>query len=144
MKSYSYLPALLFAVINLTYVQAQPTEKPNVIYILADDIGYDVLGVNGGQSYATPNLDAMARQGMNFTHCESTPLCFPSRLMLLTGKQNFRNYSNWGYMSDTAKTIGNLMQDAGYNTAFYGKLQLQHSAARMQNWGWNKYTVFEM
>jgi arylsulfatase A len=144
MKLHSYFPAILFAIVSLSYVHAQPAQKPNVIFILADDIGYDVLTVNEGQSYSTPNLDSMARHGKNFTHCESTPLCNPSRMMLLTGKQNLRNYSNWGYISDTAKTIGNLMQDAGYKTAFYGKLQLQCSPARMQYWGWDRYTIFEI
>src|SRR3954469_24983073 len=124
MKSQSYFLAMLFAVISLNYVHAQPSKKPNIIFILADDVGYDVLRVNGGQSYSTPNLDSMARHGKNFTHCESSPLCSPSRVLLLTGQQNFRNYSTWGYLSDTVKTIGNLMRDAGYRTAFFGKLQL--------------------
>src|SRR3954447_22207102 len=137
MRYYPCFIAILFAFAALHSAHAQPSKKPNVIFILADDIGFDVPTVNGGQSYATPNIDFMARNGMNFTHCEATPLCSPSRTMLLTGRQNFRNYNNWGYLSDTAKTIGNLMQDAGYNTAFYGKLQLPQSATRMSDWGWN-------
>ena len=117
--------------------------KPNVIFILADDIGYDVLTVNGGESYSTPNLDSMARHGMNFTHCESTPLCSPSRVMFLSGKYNFRNYSNWGYMNESEKTVANVMHDSGYTTGIFGKLQLQYSNARMHNWGWDSHLVFE-
>ena len=144
MRTRSYLLIILYIVVGLNYGYTQSSRKPNVIFILGDDVGYDLLTVNGGQSYSTPNLDSMARNGMSFTHCESTPLCNPTRFMLLTGKQNYRNYSNWGYLSDTAKTIANMMQDAGYNTGFFGKLQLQCSPERMSNWGWNKYTIFEI
>src|SRR6478735_6471702 len=100
MKVHPCFLAILFTIESLNIVSAQPSQKPNIIFILADDIGFDALNINGGQSYATPNLNLMARNGMNFTHCESTPLCNPSRMMLLTGKQNLRNYSNWGYLSD--------------------------------------------
>lgn len=131
---------ILFSVIE--FVNAQ--NKPNVIFILADDVGYNLLSVNGSKTYSTPNLDSMARHGMNFTHCESTPLCSPSRCMLLTGKYNFRNYSDWSYISDTAKTFGNVMHDAGYKTGFFGKLQLQFSNSLMANWGFDKYSVFEL
>ncbi len=144
MKTCAYLLTVLLTVFFTNCLNAQSPKKPNVIFILGDDIGFDSPTVNGGQSFSTPNIDSMARYGMNFTHCESTPLCSPSRMMLLTGKQNFRNYSNWGYMTDTAKTMGNLMKDAGYTTGFFGKLQLQCSSARMKNWGWDDYTVFEI
>jgi arylsulfatase A len=118
--------------------------KPNIIFILADDVGYYVPTVNGGQTYSTPNIDSMARHGINFTHCEGSPLCSPSRFMLLTGKYNFRNYSNWGYMSDSEKTFGNVMRDAGYVTGYFGKLQLQYKYATMNNWGWDRHVVFEL
>lgn len=133
---------LFFVQVN---AQQQPVNsKPNIIFILADDIGYSVPTVNGGQSYSTPRIDSMARHGMNFTHCEASPLCSPSRFMFLTGKYNFRNYSNWGYMSDSAKTIANVMHDAGYATGIFGKLQLQYSMATMKNWGWDYHIIFEL
>ncbi|HYK45210.1 MAG TPA: sulfatase-like hydrolase/transferase, partial [Parafilimonas sp.] len=119
-------------------------QMPNIIFILGDDIGYYIPTVNGGQSYSTPNIDSMARHGMNFTHCEASPLCNPSRFMFLTGKYNFRNYSNWGYMSDSEKTVANLMHDAGYVTGMFGKLQLQYKYARMQKWGWDRHMIFEL
>ena len=52
-------------------------KKPNVIFILSDDVGYDLLSVNGNKSYSTPNIDSMAHHGINFTHCEGMPLCSP-------------------------------------------------------------------
>lgn len=72
------------------------TSKPNIVLILADDVGYEVPRYTGGQSYVTPNLDRLARAGMQFTQCYSSPMCSPSRVMLLTGKYNFRNYTGWG------------------------------------------------
>jgi arylsulfatase A-like enzyme len=137
----SFFSFLLFL---SSYSTINAQQKPNIIFILADDVGYDILSVNGNKSYSTPNIDSMAHHGINFTHCEGTPLCSPSRCMLLTGKYNFRNYSNWGYMSDREKTFGNVMQDAGYKTGFFGKLQLPFSYSSMANWGFNKFTVFEL
>ncbi len=61
--------------------------------------------------------------------------------MLLTGKYNFCNYSNWGYLGDSEKTFGNVMQDAGYKTGFFGKLQLPFSFSKMSNWGFDKYAI---
>ena len=60
----------------------------NVIFILADDIGYEVPTYTGGQSYSTPNLDFLAANGTQFSHCYGSPLCSPSRFMLTTGKYN--------------------------------------------------------
>jgi arylsulfatase A len=64
--------------------------------------------------------------------------------MLLTGKYNFRNYSNWGYFNYDEKTFGNMMQDAGYQTAFFGKVQSMITDSSLTNWGFNKYDVFEL
>ena len=60
--------------------------RPNVVLILADDLGFECLGVNGGESYQTPCLDRMAAEGVRFTRCHSTPLCTPSRVQLMTGR----------------------------------------------------------
>ena len=62
--------------------------SPNIVVILADDMGYETLGVNGSTSYRTPNLDALAAGGMRFTQAHATPLCTPSRVQLMTGKYN--------------------------------------------------------
>lgn len=100
------------------------TKKPNVVLILADDLGYETLGCNGGLSYKTPVLDQLASQGIRFTQCYSNPLCSPSRLSLMTGQYNFRNYEYFEYLRPVQKTFGNLMKDAGYVTAIAGKWQL--------------------
>jgi len=76
--------------------------KPNVILIMADDIGYECIGVNGSNSYSTPILDSMASKGIRFTNAFSQPLCTPSRLKIMTGRPNYENYEYFGYLgSDT-------------------------------------------
>ncbi len=101
-----------------------PTTPPNIILIMADDLGYETLSVNGSTSYQTPNLDALAETGMRFTHAYSTPLCTPTRVQLMTGKYNFRNYIGFGLLDPAERTFGHLLQDAGYRTAVVGKWQL--------------------
>ena len=65
--------------------------RPNIILIMADDLGYETLGCNGGQSYKTPNLDDLASGGMRFDHCYSTPLCTPTQSVKdLTGHTETR------------------------------------------------------
>lgn len=98
--------------------------KPNVILILADDIGYEGLSINGSLSYKTPNLDSLALNGINFTKAFSQPLCTPSRVKIMTGKYNFKNYDFFSHLNSNEKTIGNLFQESGYKTAVVGKWQL--------------------
>ena len=99
-------------------------KQPNIILIMSDDLGYEVIGVNGGTSYATPRLDRMAREGMRFEEAHVMPLCTPTRLSLMTGKYNFRNYIGFGLMKPDEVTFGHLFSDAGYNTCISGKWQL--------------------
>ncbi|WP_339710461.1 arylsulfatase [uncultured Kriegella sp.] len=71
----------------------QKSEKPNIIYILADDLGYGELGVYGQEKIETPNIDALAKNGIIFTqHYTSAPVCAPARYMLLTGKHSGHAY----------------------------------------------------
>ncbi|WP_190810681.1 sulfatase-like hydrolase/transferase [Flagellimonas sp. S3867] len=99
-------------------------QRPNIILIMADDLGYETLGVYGSDSYKTPHLDRLANEGMRFEHCYSTPLCTPSRVQLMTGKYSFRNYIGFGLLDPNEKTFGHYMQKAGYETCIAGKWQL--------------------
>ena len=103
-----------------------PDLRPNIVLILADDLGYECLGVNGGESYQTPRLDRMAAEGVRFTRCHSTPLCTPSRVQLMTGRYSFRNYVRFGYLNPEEVTFARHFQDAGYDTAIVGKWQLTY------------------
>lgn len=100
---------------------------PNVVLIMADDLGYEGLACNGGTSYATPTFDRLATQGMRFTHCYSQPICTPSRNKIMTGRSNARNYRKFGDLDPNEITFGTLMRDAGYRTAIAGKWQLTGS-----------------
>ncbi len=99
-------------------------KKPHIILIMADDISWECFGSYGAQDYKTPHLDRLAKQGVQFQHCYSTPICTTSRVMLMTGQYNFRNYTHFGYLNPKDKTFGNLLHDAGYKTAVAGKWQL--------------------
>jgi arylsulfatase A-like enzyme len=98
--------------------------RPNIILIMADDLGYETLGCNGGTSYQTPNLDELARTGARFTNCYANPLCTPTRITLMTGRYMHRNYTAFGEWPPEEPSFGHMMKDAGYATAMVGKWQL--------------------
>lgn len=123
------------------------SDGPNIIFILADDLGYNDIGAYGQEKIETPNIDALARNGMKFTHHYSgSPVCAPSRYMLMTGEHPGNAYirSNdeweergdvWNFdkvvenpalegqrpIPDSTITIGEVLQTAGYKTAAIGK-----------------------
>lgn len=100
------------------------TRKPNIILIMADDLGYETLQAYGGTSYRTPRLNEMASKGMRFDNAHATPLCTPSRVQLMTGKYNFRNYIGFGLLDPAELTFAHLLKNAGYVTGITGKWQL--------------------
>jgi len=118
------------------------SSKPNIVLILADDVGYEVPTYTGGQSYKTPNLDRLTKAGMQFTQCYASPMCSPSRVMLLTGKYNFRNYTGWGALSLNERTIANMLKGAGYNTYVAGKWQLDNGDLGVRTFGFDEYVIF--
>ena len=99
-------------------------EKTNVILIMADDIGYECYQPYGGTSYQTPVLNTLAATGMRFDHAYSNPICTPTRVKIMTGLSNVRNYASFSVLKNTERTFGHMMQDAGYRTAIAGKWQL--------------------
>jgi len=109
-----------------------PTAKFNIVLIMADDLGYECLGCYGSTSYKTPFLDELARTGMRFAHCYSQPLCTPSRVQIMTGQYNFRNYTEFGILDPKQKTFGHLMRSDGYATCVVGKWQLYGSIDQRQ------------
>lgn len=123
-------------------LSALRVNKPNIILVMGDDIGYEVPTVNGGQSYETPNIDLLARKGMRFTQCHSSPFCAPSRWMLLTGKYNFRNFESYGILGTDQRTIANMLHDHGYTTAVYGKWALDGGATSIGIFGFDQYTIW--
>ncbi|MCW5977286.1 MAG: sulfatase-like hydrolase/transferase [Bryobacteraceae bacterium] len=102
----------------------EPAEKPNIVLILADDLGMEAIGAYGGESYRTPNLDRLAAEGIRFDRAYAQPLCTPTRLQLMTGKYNCRNWKAFGIMDPAERTFGHMMSEAGYTTCISGKWQL--------------------
>src|SRR3954463_43187 len=116
-------------------VAAERLNQPNVVVILADDLGYECLGCDGGTSYRTPNLDKLAATGMRFEHCYVQPLCTPTRVQLMTGLYNVRNYINFGQLDPQATTFAHLLKRAGYATGIAGKWQLGHAKDLPRHFG---------
>ncbi len=113
-------------------------EKPNIILIMADDIGYECFGCYGSQQYKTPHIDRLARLGMRFEHCYSQPLCTPSRVKIMTGLSNVRNYSAFSVLNRDQRTFGQILSEAGYKTFVGGKWQLlgaEHYPKRFRGQG---------
>lgn len=104
---------------------AEPAAKPNIILILSDDVGLGDIGCCGGP-FKTPRIDELASSGIRFPQCYSTPLCGPSRCLLLTGRYPFRtglisNQSAAALAAHKEIMIPTVMKKAGYVTACVGK-----------------------
>ena len=139
----------------------QPSPPPNVLFIMADDLGWRDTGVYGSTFYETPHIDALARSGMRFTDAHAAnPLCSPTRASILTGQYPMRHGlttaaghiakiqehkertvgpeeirgngpSSLNYLDPVHYTLGKAMKDAGYATGFFGKW---HMGCRWEHW----------
>ena len=131
-------PACLLLMFCFSALPLMAAPKTNIILIMADDIGYECFGFAGSQQYKTPRLDQLVAEGMSFTHCYSQPLCTPSRVKLMTGLSNVRNYAAFSVLRQDQKTIGQYFQENGYRTCIAGKWQLygaEHYAERFRGKG---------
>jgi arylsulfatase A-like enzyme len=112
--------------------RAEAAEKPNIVLVLADDLGYGDVGCYGASRVATPNLDRLARQGLRFTDAHATSAtCTPSRYALLTGEYPWRKRGtgvlpgNAALVIDTDQTtLPGMLRKAGYRTGAVGKWHL--------------------
>ncbi len=117
--------------------------KPNLILIMADDFGYECVTANGGESYRTPNLDRLAAKGMRFEKCHAQPLCTPTRVQLMTGLYNVRNYLNFGTLPRSETTFAHLLKQAGYATGICGKWQLGHEKDAPRHFGFDESCLWQ-
>ena len=121
------------------------TAKPNIVYILADDLGFAELSCNGSDRYKTPNIDALANSGVRFTRFYTVPLCGPSRALILTGRYGFRSGA---VTQDACKTIirtgekaeimiPTVLKKAGYASALIGKWGQLTPSGDPSDWGFD-------
>ena len=129
-----FFEALIAIAVLGAPASAQQPQKPNVVFILADNVGYGDLGSYGGgelRGAPTPRLDQLAREGLRLTQFLVEPACTPSRAALMTGQYSIRNGLSLvalegtpNTLSGRAFTMGQLFKDAGYATAIFGKWHL--------------------
>ncbi len=137
----AYLSLLLIG--TLALLASGDDERPNIVLIMADDMGYECLSANGSLDYSTPNLDAMAKRGLRFEHCYSQPVCTPSRVKLMTGQSNKRNYVQFGSLDRSQTTFAHLLKKAGYATCIAGKWQLGRELDAPQHFGFDQALLWQ-
>lgn len=139
----SYVILALAILLNHSCAKEKTSNPPNVILIMADDMGYECLNSYEDTHYKTPELDAIASNGILFSNCVSQPLCTPSRVKIMTGLYNYKNYDHFGYLDKNQYTFGNLMKDAGYETCIAGKWQLNGLAYKdeLKDWSNNQKPI---
>ena len=129
-----HLLASLLVLLGAAPISAQQPQKPNVVFILADNVGYGDLGSYGGgelRGAPTPRLDQLAREGLRLTQFLVEPACTPSRAALMTGPYSIRNGLSLIAIEGSpytlparAFTMGELFKSSGYATAIFGKWHL--------------------
>ena len=103
-------------------------EKPNIILIMCDDLGWGDVGFNGNKTIRTPHLDAMAKAGLKFNRFyAAAPVCSPTRGSCITGRHPYRYgipFANSGHMKPEELTLAELLKKQGYSTGHFGKWHL--------------------
>ncbi|VGO13444.1 Choline-sulfatase [Pontiella desulfatans] len=114
---------VLILIIGFCAVLAQAAQKPNLVFMIADDCTHRDIGCYGGQAY-TPHIDAVAQEGMRFTHCfQTAPMCSPTRHTIYTGQYPVKSgaYPNHTYVDAGTPSIVQYLRDLGYRVAQSGK-----------------------
>jgi arylsulfatase A-like enzyme len=127
---------------SIVYGQENKKQKPNIVLIYTDDLGYGDLGCYGTSALSTPNIDRLAKNGVRFTNAHATSAtCTPSRFSLLTGKYAWRKEGTGVARGDASliipvstTTMPGMLQKAGYNTAVIGKWHLGLGDASGADW----------
>ena len=149
MKTYFRFTALAAAALMAwgapALASAAPAQKPNIIFILADDLGIANVGSYGADQFKTPNIDGLAQSGTRFDHCYASPLCGPSRALLLTGRYAYHtgmtgNDSGPLMKPENETMIPKILRPAGYATAMCGKWS--QLALQPSDWGFDEYLRF--
>ena len=110
---------------------------------MADDLGYEAISANGSESCKTPELDRLAKEGARFENCFANPLCTPSRVKIMTGRYNVRNYTKFGILPRKETTFAHLLKKAGYTTCIAGKWQLGKQKDSPQHFGFDQSCLWQ-
>jgi arylsulfatase A len=138
-----FMSSIVFACVVLTCpIRLAAAAKPNIILIMADDFGFECVAANGGQ-YKTPHLDKLAATGMRFEQCHVQPVCTPTRLQLMTGLYNVRNYFSFGKIGRDATTFAHFLKGAGYATGMAGKWQLGRGKNLPRRLGFDEFVLWQ-
>ena len=137
MNTYERLPMkkiLISIIISVLSITVWAKEKPNILFILLDDLGKEWVSCYGAEDIQTPTFDKLAAEGIKFNNYYSMPQCTPTRVALMTGQYPFRNgwVNHWdvprwggGHFSWLKNpSIARVMQSAAYKTAVAGKWQI--------------------
>ncbi|MEX2212609.1 MAG: sulfatase-like hydrolase/transferase [Phycisphaeraceae bacterium] len=145
----SPLSRCLFAVLLAAFLclaapaALRAADRPNIILIMTDDMGIECIGAHGGTSYPTPHLDKLAKEGMRFDMCYAQPLCTPTRVQLMTGLYNVRNYIRFGLLDPKQTTFAQLFKKAGYVTGICGKWQLGGDPGIVKHFGFDESCLWQ-
>jgi len=142
------LASLALSALSLAAEPKPSVEKPNIVFFLVDDLGIDGCGCYGSDVYKErmPNVDALAKGGVRFEACYASPLCGPSRCMLMTGRYAFRTggltNQSWrengtGAVAKDEHPIARLLRENGYATCQSGKWRQIGETPR--DWGFDEF-----
>ena len=123
---------------------AQAKNSPNIILIMVDDFGYECVESYGGTSYSTPNLSKMAADGAQFNNAHAQNICTPSRVQIMTGQYNVRNYTRFATLDQSQFTFGHAFKNAGYKTCIVGKWQLGGDENIIQSMGFDEHCLWNI
>ena len=134
----------VFGFTSMMLIAQTNIQKPNIVLIMADDLGYECVNSYGGTSYNTPNLSVLANTGMQFENCHSQPICTPSRVKLMTGKSNKKNHIEFGYLDPKEKTFSQILRKSGYATLIAGKWQLGKDVSLPNHFGFDEHLLWQL
>src|SRR5262245_59668862 len=125
-------------------IAAEKPTRPNIVFLFADDLGIDGIGCYGSDRFKgkTPNIDGLAKSGIRFERCYSTPLCGPSRCQIMTSRYGFRTggFSNQAAHIPSSKdepSLAKTLKQAGYATGMAGKWRQMGESP--SDWGFDEF-----